>query len=63
MMMWWAIELTIMDTKMMCISFRMILAAIHFMNDEGLRQIIRAIFNIYICLNYVNTHIYIFRIC
>ena len=63
MMMWWAIELTVMDTKMVCISFSMILAAIHFMNHDGLCQIIRAIFIIYICLNYVNTHIYIFWIC
>ena len=27
-------------------------AAVRFMNHEGLSQIIRTIFNIYICLNY-----------
>ena len=48
-----AIEQIISDTSMMFFSHQYhTLTAIHFINHEGLCQIIKIIFNIYITLNY-----------
>ena len=47
------IEQIMTDTNMIFILLQYhTLTAIHFMNHEGLCQIIRTIFNIYICLNH-----------